>query len=233
MVSPIYHRIKTYILEQIHSGIWRVGSSIESENELAQRFGVSRMTVNRAVNELTSDGILERRKGSGTFVAQKQFCNTFITVHNIRQDIEMMGKTYRAEQRKKELVPYQQLPNSAKKIFHKGQKIFNVEIIHFGDDVPLQLERRWVDINIVPDFKDQNFNVISATDYLIKQVPLIRGRYWIEAVTMPTDIASALNTSSSQPALRLSRYTYSKESVLTFVEMWHDGGNFSFSGSLE
>ncbi|WFE00852.1 GntR family transcriptional regulator [Taylorella equigenitalis] len=53
-VLPEYKKIKNYILDQIHKGNWHPDDLIESENELVKRFKVSRMTVNRAVNDLTA-----------------------------------------------------------------------------------------------------------------------------------------------------------------------------------
>ena len=70
---PAYQRIKNAILDNIHSGKWQAGNAISTEMALAEEFGVSRMTVNRALKELSEERVLERRQGSGTFVAQQQF----------------------------------------------------------------------------------------------------------------------------------------------------------------
>ena len=94
---PAYQRIKNAILDNIHSGKWQAGNAISTEMALAEEFGVSRMTVNRALKELSEERVLERRQGSGTFVAQQQFNHTFVEVRNIAQDLKSANRDYQAQ----------------------------------------------------------------------------------------------------------------------------------------
>ncbi len=94
---PAYQRIKNAILDNIHSGKWQAGNAISTEMALAKEFGVSRMTVNRALKELSEERVLERRQGSGTFVAQQQFNHTFVEVRNIAQDLKSANRDYQAQ----------------------------------------------------------------------------------------------------------------------------------------
>ncbi|MGP4848192.1 GntR family transcriptional regulator, partial [Marinobacter sp. 1Y8] len=91
---PAYQRIKNAILDNIHSGKWQAGNAISTEMALAEEFGVSRMTVNRALKELSEERVLERRQGSGTFVAQQQFNHTFVEVRNIAEDLKSANRDY-------------------------------------------------------------------------------------------------------------------------------------------
>ena len=61
------------IQEQISGGVWRVGDKLPSESELAQKFGVNRLTVRMALQKLNALGIVETRTGSGTFVIEFDF----------------------------------------------------------------------------------------------------------------------------------------------------------------
>ena len=94
---PAYQRIKNAILDNIHSGKWQAGSAISTEMALATEFGVSRMTVNRALKELSEERVLERRQGSGTFVAQQKFNHTFVEVRNIAEDLKSANRDYEAK----------------------------------------------------------------------------------------------------------------------------------------
>ena len=94
---PAYQRIKNAILDNIHSGKWQAGEAISTEMALAEEFDVSRMTVNRALKELSEERVLERRQGSGTFVAQQQFNHTFVEVRNIAQDLKSANRDYQAQ----------------------------------------------------------------------------------------------------------------------------------------
>lgn len=68
LYTPKYVQIQNYILRKIESGEFPTGGKIPSETDLAQQFGVSRLTVNTAMKELAGSGIVERVQGKGTFV---------------------------------------------------------------------------------------------------------------------------------------------------------------------
>ena len=67
--SPLYHQLMQRIREDINGGIYPVGSRIPPEHELEESYHVSRVTVRRALQELTAEGLLERKQGKGTFVS--------------------------------------------------------------------------------------------------------------------------------------------------------------------
>ena len=70
--TPIYQSIKDHVLEKIQDGSWLEGAAIPSEQSLTKTFDVSRMTVNRALNEFSNEGVFIRVQGSGTFVVRAQ-----------------------------------------------------------------------------------------------------------------------------------------------------------------
>lgn len=69
---PNYIRIHDAIKEEVEKAVWKIGERLPSERDLAERFGVSRMTARQAVTSLVEEGILERRVGSGTYVASRR-----------------------------------------------------------------------------------------------------------------------------------------------------------------
>lgn len=260
--KPAYQRIKDSILKNIHSGKWQAGDAIPTEYSLADRFKVSRMTVNRALKELSEDRVLERRQGSGTFVAQQQYNHTVVEVRNIAADIRAAGQKYEAKVVHKRRLKVEQVSSrilslltdpmlqpkkgegnggsaSAKKILKKrpivrsdNDNIDEVKIVHIADGIPVQFEERWVDATLVPEFVNQDFTTVNTSEYLIEQAPLQGGSYTIRSVTPPDEVALALNMELGEPALLLSRQTYSAGRVVTFVNMWHAGSSYQFSGTL-
>lgn len=63
--APFYEKVKQTISEKIATGVWRPHDRIPSEADLVAQFGFSRMTINRALRELTDEGLLVRLQGSG------------------------------------------------------------------------------------------------------------------------------------------------------------------------
>ena len=245
---PAYQRIKNAILDNIHSGKWQAGNAISTEMALAEEFGVSRMTVNRALKELSEERVLERRQGSGTFVAQQQFNHTFVEVRNIAQDLKSANRDYQAQVVSKRAITASMLDDEMRGKFDFDTAVvssdsedtciseiavlYEVKIVHFADGQPIQFEERWVDAKKVPQFLEQDFSVVNTSDYLIAKSPLERGSYTIRAVAAPDEIANALQVAPQSPTLVLRRQTYSAGRVLTFVKMWHAGDRYQFTGEL-
>src|SRR5690606_23646613 len=245
---PAYQRIKNAILDNIHSGKWQAGAAISTEMALAEEFSVSRMTVNRALKELSEERVLERRQGSGTFVAQQQFNHTFVEVRNIAQDLKSANRDYQAHVVSKRAITASMLDDEMRGKFDLDTAVvssdsedtriseiavlYEVKIVHFADGQPIQFEERWVDAKKVPQFLEQDFSVVNTSDYLIAKSPLERGSYTIRAVAAPDEIANALQVAPQSPTLVLRRQTYSAGRVLTFVKMWHAGDRYQFAGEL-
>jgi len=253
---PAYQQIKNAILDNIHSGKWQAGKAISTEMALAEEFGVSRMTVNRALKELSEERVLERRQGSGTFVTQQQFNHTFVEVRNIAQDLKSANRDYQAQVVSKRGITATMLNdglrrkfglekvaktselksatdiNASENIDSEAAVLYEVKIIHFADGQPIQFEERWVDALKVPKFIEQDFSVVNTSDYLIAKSPLERGSYTIRALAAPDEIAALLKISPQSPTLVLCRQTYSAGQVLTFVKMWHAGERYQFAGEL-
>ena len=248
---PAYQRIKNAILDNIHSGKWQAGKAISTEMALAKEFEVSRMTVNRALKELSEERVLERRQGSGTFVAQQQFNHTFVEVRNIAQDLKSANRDYQAQVVSKRAITANMLDDELRRKFDietaetsahiknndvansaDATVLYEVKIIHFADGQPIQFEERWVDAQKVPEFIEQDFSVVNTSDYLIAKSPLERGSYTIRALAAPEEIANFLKIAPQSPTLVLRRQTYSAGQVVTFVKMWHAGDRYQFSGEL-
>src|SRR5215475_7058635 len=81
---------------RIQAGDWRPGDRIASEAELVRDMGVSRMTINRALRELTLEGQLIRVQGVGTFVAENKAESALFEVRNIADEIKARGGRHEA-----------------------------------------------------------------------------------------------------------------------------------------
>ncbi|MCD9026187.1 GntR family transcriptional regulator [Cohnella silvisoli] len=66
---PLYTQIRKYIQDQVTQKIWLPNDRIPSENELANQFGVSRITVKNALSELIEEGLIFRVQGKGSFIS--------------------------------------------------------------------------------------------------------------------------------------------------------------------
>ena len=93
----LYEQVKDHIARKIQEGIWRAGDRLPSENELVTQFGISRMTVNRALRELVEQGRIVRVAGVGSFVAEDKPQSTLLQIANLASEIRQRGHDYRCD----------------------------------------------------------------------------------------------------------------------------------------
>ncbi|MFZ6748581.1 histidine utilization repressor [Undibacterium sp. Ren11W] len=230
-VSPAFQTIKDYLLKEIQSGTWKEGDAIPSEAMLAEQFSVSRMTVNRAVRELTTEQILTRIQGSGTYVAQHKYQATLVEIKSIADEIRSRGHAHRSELHTLTAVAASQKLALEFQV-KTGHPLFHSLIVHFENEIAIQVEDRWVNSELAPAYLKQNFSSITPNEYLVAVAPLEGVDYSIEAVLPPKGIADMLHISSKEACLVLHRKTRSQAKIATIVTMWHPGMCYQFAGSF-
>lgn len=229
--TPVFQTIKDFLLREIQAGTWKEGDAIPSEAALAQQFNVSRMTVNRAVRELTSEQILNRIQGSGTYVAQQKYQATLVAIKSIADEIRSRGHAHRSELH--ELVEVEASEILAQQFqVEPGYRLFHSVIVHFENEIAIQVEDRWVNSALAQDYLNQDFSRITPNEYLVAVAPLQGVDYSIEAVMPPKHIADMLHISSKEVCLVLHRKTRSQNQIATIVTMWHPGARYQFTGSF-
>nr|WP_315258631.1 histidine utilization repressor [uncultured Duganella sp.] len=229
--TPIFQRIKDYLLAEIAAGTWKEGDVIPSEQALVKQFGVSRMTVNRAVRELTAEQVLTRRQGSGTYVAQQKYQATLLEIKSIADEVRARGHAHRSSLQQLERVKASDL--MAKQFeLPPGHPLYHSVIVHFENGVPIQVEDRWVNPQCAPDYMEQDFTHLTPNEYLMQAAPLQGATYSIEALAAPRDIADMLAIDTRQACLVLKRHTFSAGLIASLVTMWHPGHRYQFAGSF-
>ena len=89
---PNYVKIHDALKDEVEKGIWKIGQRLPSERDLAERFTVSRMTARQAVTALVDEGILDRRVGSGTYVASRRVREKMRGTTSFTEIISSQGK---------------------------------------------------------------------------------------------------------------------------------------------
>lgn len=228
---PVYQQIKDHVLAQIQNGVWKEGDAIPGEEALAREFGVSRMTVNRAIRELSDEQIVERVQGSGTFVAQQKYQATLVEIRNIAEEIAARGHRHRSELHRLERVKAGEL--LARSFGLKPEAtLYHSVVVHFENGVPIQVEDRHVNPQVAPDYLSQDFNTQTPNAYLMRVAPLQGVSFVIEAVLPPPAVAEMLAMPATEPCLVLRRQTRSMGRVATVAAMWHPASRYQFAGTF-
>jgi GntR family histidine utilization transcriptional repressor len=223
--EPLYQQIKNTIQHKIKNGDWSTGKKLPSENELVDALGVSRMTIHRALRELTQAGLINRVHGIGSFVADVPRHASLIELKDIAIEIEKSGKRYGSEillltskAANPDIAIQMQVP--------VGRSLYYLNAVHSQDDIPIQLESRYVNPDLMPDFLSQNFSRITSTSYLLKQFQPDEMEHIVRAVMPDARTRKTLLIERSEPCLQLSRRTWKKDQVVTYVTMTYPSSRY-------
>jgi GntR family histidine utilization transcriptional repressor len=227
-LQPQYQKIKQFIVEHIDRGEWEVGHRVPSDNELAAQFEVSRMTANRAMRELTDNGVLTRIAGVGTFVAEHIPQTPLLEIQNIAIEIEGRGHQYSALVHSLEELPAPR--DIALELEVPTQTpVFRSMVVHLENGVQVQLEDRWVNASLVPDYISQDFSVITPNAYLMEHSPLTEVEHVIEAIMPDAPTRKLLKIDAKHPCLLVHRRTWSGPLVST-ARLIHPGNRYRMGG---
>lgn len=230
--APLYAQVKQLIIQQIKNGTWPPHHRVPSESELVEELGFSRMTINRALRELTNDGLLTRMQGVGTFVAEPKGHSALFAVNNIADEIAARGNRYHSQ-----LIHLGQEPASHETAqaleLREGQEIFHSIIVHFENDLPVQLEDRHVNALLAPDYLKQDFTQLTPYAYLSKVAPLTEGEHVVEAILAAPDECLLLQVDSSEPCLLIRRRTWSGQRAVSSARLLHPGSRHRLEGRFK
>jgi GntR family histidine utilization transcriptional repressor len=229
--APAYLRIKNWLLSRIEAGEWREGDRIPSEPELARRFKVARMTVNRAVRELAAVHLLVRTPGSGTFVAPPRHEATLVEIRTIADEIRRGGGVHSTDVKGVAEVRADKAL-AAELGVAEGEPLFQTILLHRADGVPAQLEERWVVPAAAPEYLAQDFVSITPSEYLMRVAPLARVDYRIEARLPDESTRAALALAPGAPCLLLHRCSYSRGRAASSANLWYPGNRYRLTGHV-
>ncbi len=226
---PLYEQVKLYIMEKLVSGEWAAGSKIESELKLVKRFSVSRMTVNRALRELTAEGKLIRKQGVGTFVANEKPLSPLFDIKPIDQEIRDTGAKYSCE------IHHLQAEKAGPEMamdfgIAPYGSIYHSILIHKSDGEPFQLADRFVNPQFAGDFLKQDFTKLTPSEYLLNLYPISEAEHIVEAVIPDAWIRKLLNINASEPCLMLYRKTWVGTEVATMSKFYYPGSRHRLGG---
>ncbi len=223
--QPRYQQVKNYVRERIDSGAWPEDFRVPSENQLVRQLGISRMTVNRALRELTDEGRIKRVQGVGTFVAGGKPQSALLEIRNIADEIRERGHRYAG---KTHLLRRESASAAVARVLEikTGSKVFHSILVHHENGTPVQLEDRYVNPAVAPDYLDMDFTRITPNEYLMKAAPLQEVEHVLEAVQPSRTVQALLDIPSSEPCLLLHRRTWSGGQVASRAWLTHPGSRY-------
>ncbi|QOG05357.1 GntR family transcriptional regulator [Aureimonas sp. OT7] len=151
--GPLYLRLGTAIREAVEQGALRVGQALPSERELAQKAGVSRVTVRKALEGLVSEGVVEQRHGSGTFIAdpaRRKLQQGLSHLTSFTEDMRTRGRLATSDWLTRAIGRV--TPEEALQLaLSPGEPVSRFHRLRRADGQPIAVERACVPAAILPD----------------------------------------------------------------------------------
>ncbi len=210
---PLYHQVESCIRKDIANKIYLPDQLIPTELELQKQFSVSRETVRKAINNLVFAGLVEKRKGVGTFITHPKIVHRVGYVYGSYEEIlarGMIPTTTFIE--KKEIKP----PEIMRKemVLEKGASVIKIKRLRLANEEPVAILSSYLPMDLVPDLAQVKFenNSLYHTLEKVYHLKLNESNEIIEAGSITGKDANWLQIKKGSPILVVKRLTYLNDS---------------------
>lgn len=225
----LYRKIQAELEDRILSGAWPPGTPIPSEQELAQQFGCSRMTVNKVLSALARSGLVSRKRRTGTVVARPMLHHTVLQLRDLRTEISEAGN-FPGHALLDRTVRKPTDEEAERLSIRKNQSVVALTVCHYADELPALLEERLISLAAVPEARDADFALIPPGSWLIEQVPWTSAEHRIRASNADARTADMLNLAPGAACLIVERRTFRQDLPITWVRLTYPGDQHELYG---
>lgn len=223
--------IVSFARGKVVRGDWRAGDKLPSEHDLCARFGVSRMTARRALDQLASDGLIVRRRGSGSYLTDYAVRSSFLVIRNIAEEITESGRAYSSRVVRHCIVASNASVSQALAI-RRGLKVFHSLIVHRADAQPVQLEYRFVRRDAAPGYIKADLSEETPNQYLQRHLPLTEARQEITAVCPSQRQCAELEIAANEACLLIKRITAARVGLVSYAEILAPASRYRLAGHM-
>ncbi|KXT78820.1 GntR family transcriptional regulator [Streptococcus sp. DD13] len=225
---PAYIKIHDAIKQKIDQEIWKIGDRLPSERDLAEEFGVSRMTLRQAITLLVDEGMLERKVGSGTYVAGHRVQEKMRGTTSFTDIIHSQGKVPSTK-----LISYQRKTASKteqKQLHLKANEgVVRMERVRYADELPVVYE-----VATIPERIIQPFQQTDITEHFFQTLTengfeIGKSEKTIYAKIATDKVASYLSVPKGHAILALTQVSYLADGQpFEYVRSQYVGDRFEF-----
>lgn len=228
--SPLYSKVETALAQEISSGILIPGDQLPPEDQLIERFGVSRTTVRKAVENLVARGLVEIRRGKGTFVAQRKITQELTELTGFVEDMQALGRSPTARLLDKQIVPAD--ADVARRLaVPLGSLVMRIQRVRLADGVAMSLDETYLPREIGEKVVTHDLDAEPIFSLLEDKynLPLTEAEYRLEAVTATPDVAQALAVAPDSAVFLIERTSYTEgHRPIDYEKLHYRGDLISF-----
>ncbi len=230
---PRYMQVMNYYIPLIKSGKLKEGDKMPTEEEICELFGISRITVRRALEGLQQGGYIYKQQGKGSFVMTKKTGFQLNHLKGFTEEMKALGKEPSSEVLTFEIVSPGEKAAGILGI-DINQKIYLLERLRLADGVPIAIERVHLPFYRFPTLRTEN---VSESLYEILKYHFgcesYKGIQEIHAGMATEEEARLLQINPGSAVLHINRTTYEQEgTAYEYVESTYRGDQYQFTVTL-
>lgn len=231
---PKYVQVENYIIDQIKSGNLKIGDRIETESQLIERFGFSKMTINKALNKLVEKKYIKRISGKGSFVESRHITKQLKEHASFSDDMRSIGLKPGSTLLSYELIRSGKIPEIANKLDVKEDSFIHYFVrLRTGNDTPIAISYNYVSTKVLPALSVEALNH-SFYDYSRSlNLEVIANELEMEAVLPTTEQKKMLEISEgallkSKGLTRVLDHNDNSEKILGYFETFYNGDLYTY-----
>ncbi|HYL45038.1 MAG TPA: GntR family transcriptional regulator [Ktedonobacteraceae bacterium] len=216
---PLYHQLKQIVRAEIERGTYQPGERIPAESDLSQRYGVSRITVRQALDELEAEGVVVRRHGKGTYVAEKRIEQDLVRLTDFVEDMELAGLAPSSLVLAFTREPVNRAVAQALAL-SKSDEVVRVDRLRMANERPIAYDTTWLPLRFGLLLSEAA--LANETIYHILEtrygIPVEAGTFHITAATATPEQAKLLESTAGAGLLLIQRISCTTGDVPVYVQ---------------
>lgn len=231
--TPLYERLHHDMLDKISARVWKPGQRIPSEMELCDLYGVSRITVRKAIEDLVRSGHLRRHRGKGTFVQMEFIENKLSKFYSFSETLNSKGLNELAEVLAFEVVSADMSLSGKLRLGAHDTLVFKVMRLRNVDDIPYAVETSFIPKKLVPDLTEEmvSENGLYAAMRILGVVP-DRAQETFHAASLGGLEARLLRQEPRDAVMSIERLTLSGSIYVEYCRSIVRGDFFAYTVEL-
>lgn len=228
---PLYKQVKSEILNDIRSSVYKVGETIPTEVQLEQRYNTSRITIRKAINQLVNEGILLKKQGKGTFVQPQKVKRNLLDLVSYTTYMQETGQKPDAVIRALEVKPADEKWSKTLHVDEGASIIRLARTMDLGKDNS-GYEVSYYSLERFPGLNQRITEGASVTQILNEQYQSFGNcsEQTLNVISASQQIADYLKIENGAPIYQLDRTVYEKdEKVMYSAVMYYDVNKVSFA----
>jgi GntR family transcriptional regulator len=230
-----HEQLSDWLRARIEDGTYTVDDQLPSEHQLSEWFGVSRITVRRALQTIENEGLIYRRQGLGSFVRDRRTRQGLVRLTDFAQDMHQAGLEASSEVLRHEQVAA--APDIAQHLQVEPEAtVLQLDRLRLGNDTPVAFDQTWLPLFYAQlleghDLAHETIYRILETEY---EIPVLRGRYRITAVNAPDAIAHTLGVPVDRALLLIHRLSLTQgDKPVYFQRRYYRSDRVAYELELE